>query len=122
MAIFNHEEAIYAALCHIYGYEDGVISLNEKTGMKDIFLKRHYFSNNTMETISLKWSQSPNFYFDILDSLNECSYTQRLEAYRTICIVLNAFSKNRTDIVGPAHEIRDGINISAEEYNRYIGG
>ena len=120
MATFNYEEAIYGALCYIAGKDDYKITTQEKAGIKPRFLQRHYLSNETMETISMRWSSSSNFYDDVIDSLNDCSFTEKLEAYKTICIILNDWTK-RGDRWEPAHEIQNAMNISDDEYNKYIG-
>lgn len=121
MATFNYEEAIYGALCFIAGNDDNKISIEEKEGIKPRFLELHYLSDATMETISKKWSKDVSgFYYDVIDSLNECSYTEKLEAYKTICIILNAWTK-RTSRWEPALDILNAMNISKDEYNRYIG-
>ena len=122
MATYGYNEAIYGALCYIYGDDDNMISSDEKGGIKSRFNERHYLSNETMEAISYRWSQGiDDFYWDVINSLNECSLTQRLEAYRTICIIINDFSANRDDRWDPANKIREDIGISTDEYRRYIG-
>lgn len=122
MATFDYSEAVYGALCYIYGDDDSTISSSEKSGVKSRFLDRHYLSNETMETISYRWSKGPeNFYWDVINSLNECSLTDRLEAYRTICIIINDFSPDKNFRWTPANKIREDIGISTEEYNTYIG-
>lgn len=122
MAIYGYNEAIYGALCYIYGDDDDKISVEEKRGIKSRFVDRHYLSHETMETISHRWSNDPeNFYWDVINSLNESSLTDRLEAYRTICIIINDFSAQRDDRWDPANRIREDMNISSEDYNRYIG-
>lgn len=122
MAIYGYNEAVYGALCYIYGDDDDKISVEEKRGIKSRFVDRHYLSHETMETISHRWSNDPeNFYWDVINSLNESSLTDRLEAYRTICIIINDFSAQRDDRWDPANRIREDMNISSEDYNRYIG-
>ena len=122
MAIYGYNEAVYGALCYIYGDDDYKISVEEKRGIKSRFVDRHYLSHETMETISHRWSNDPeNFYWDVINSLNESSLTDRLEAYRTICIIINDFSAQRDDRWDPANRIREDMNISSEDYNRYIG-
>jgi hypothetical protein len=122
MATYDYNEAIYGAMCYIYGDDDSKISVKEKEGIKSRFNERHYLSNETMETISFRWSKgTEDFYWDVINSLNECSLTERLEAYRTICIIINDFSKERDDRWGPANKIREDLGISSEEYERYRG-
>ena len=123
MATYDYNEAIYGALCYIYGDDDSEISAKEKEGIFSNFNERHYLSLETRKAISYRWSQGPeDFYWDVINSLNECSLTEKLEAYRTICIVINEFSANRKDRWNPANKIREDIGISAEEYNRYVNG
>ncbi len=121
MATFNYEEAVYAALCFIYGDDDRKISAKEQNGMNSLFLGQHYLSNESMEAISTRWAEngSVGFYDEVIDSLNECSYTEKLRAYRTICITLNDFSKERKDRWDPAHRIRASLGISSAEYDRF---
>jgi hypothetical protein len=122
MAIFNFEEAIYGALCYIYGEDDDTISAKEKDGFIPKFQERHYLSDETMRTISRRWSlDAEKFYWDVIDSLNACSFTEKLEAYRTICAVINHFSRNRDDRWVPAKKIRNELGISYQEYKAYIG-
>ena len=122
MAIYGYNEAVYGALCYIYGDDDYKISVEEKRGIKSRFVDRHYLSHETMETISHRWSNDPeNFYWDVINSLNESSLTDRLEAYRTICIIINDFSAQRDDRWDPANRIREAMDISIDDYNRYIG-
>ena len=121
MATYDYNEAIYGALCYIYGDDDGSITVKEKGGIKPIFNERHYLSNETMETISYRWSKGgDDFYWDVINSLNECSLTEKLEAYRTICRIINRFSSERNERWVPANKIREDIGISEDEYNRYI--
>jgi len=122
MAVFGYNEAVYGALCYIYGDDDRELSVQEQLGIRTHFLERHYLSNESMEAISYRWSQGPSdFYWDVINSLNDCSLTQRLEAYKTICIVINDFSASRNDRWDPANRIREDMGISTDEYNRYIG-
>jgi hypothetical protein len=122
MAVYDYNEAVYGALCYIYGEDDDRISVEEKRGVKSRFVERHYLSQETMETISHRWSRdSEDFYWDVISSLNECSLTNRLEAYRTICVIINDFSAQRDDRWEPAHRIREAMDISIDDYNRYIG-
>jgi hypothetical protein len=123
MATYDYNEAIYGALCYIYGDDDSKITSEEKRGIKSHFNKRHYLSNETMEAISYRWSQgSEDFYWDVINSLNECSLTEKLEAYRTINRTINDFSPNRKDRWDPRNKIREDIGISSDEYNRYVKG
>ena len=122
MASYDYTEAIYGALCYIYGDDDNTISAEEKRGIKSRFNKSYYLSNETMEVISYRWSQGiDDFYWDIINSLNECSLTEKLEAYRTICKTINDFNANRDDRWVPARRIREDIGITHDEYQRYIG-
>jgi hypothetical protein len=74
-----------------------------------------------MEAISYRWSKGgDDFYWDVVNSLNECSLTDKLEAYKTICIIINDFSANRKERWEPANKIREDISISSDEYNRYV--
>jgi hypothetical protein len=121
MATYDYNEAIYGALCYIYGDDDDKLSVEEKRGVKSRFSERHYLSNETMEAISYRWSKGgDDFYWDVVNSLNECSLTDKLEAYKTICIIINDFSANRKDRWNPANKIREDISISSDEYNRYV--
>jgi hypothetical protein len=121
MATYDYNEAIYGALCYIYGDDDNKISAKEKKGIKSRFNERHYLSNETMEAISYRWSQGiEDFYWDVINSLNECSLTEKLEAYRTICRTIHDFSPKRDDRWNPANKIREDIGISIDEYNRYV--
>jgi hypothetical protein len=121
MAVFDYNEAVFGALAYIYGDDDSTISVEEKEGFRSRFEERHYLSRETMKAIYARWSQGPDdFYWDVINSLNECSLTERLEAYRTICIILNDFSSNRDDRWGPANRIREDMGISTEEYSRFI--
>ena len=121
MATYDYNEAIYGALCYIYGDDDNKISAEEKKGIKSRFNKWHYLSNETMEAISYRWSQGiDDFYWDVTNSLNECSLTEKLEAFKTICRTINDFSPNRDDRWSPAHKIREDMGISLDEYNRYV--
>lgn len=120
MAIFDYNEAVFGALAYIYGDDDSTISVKEKEGFESRFEERHYLSRETMKAIYARWKQgSEDFYQEVIDSLNEYSLTERLEAYRTICIILNDFSSNRNDRWEPARRIREGMGISSEEYDRY---
>jgi hypothetical protein len=122
MPIFDYNEAIYGALCYIYGDDDNTISSKEKSGIQPKFLERHYLSEETMKTISYRWSKdSDDFYWDVVNSLNECSLTDRLEAIKTICIIINDFSANRKDRWNPVNKIMDDIGISDDEYQKYTG-
>jgi hypothetical protein len=108
-------------LCYIYGDDDDKVSVEEKRGIKSRFNERHYLSNETMEAISYRWSKGgDDFYWDVVNSLNECSLTDKLEAYKTICIIINDFSANRKERWDPANKIREDISISSDEYNRYV--
>jgi hypothetical protein len=118
MAIYNYQEAIYAALCYIYGDDDNRISAEEKAGVKPKFLERHDLSNESMEKISVKWSKEPLFFCDdIVSSLNECSPAQKLEAYKAICAIINDLGPDREDRWIPANKIREGLGISKVENN-----
>lgn len=120
MATFNYEEAIYGALCYIAGNDDNKITAEEKSGLKPRFLQYHYLSNEVMESISKRWSLDINsFFYDVVESLNEYSYSEKLEAYCTICKVLNDWTK-RSDRWDPANEILEGMNLTIEEYNSFI--
>jgi hypothetical protein len=122
MAMYGYDEAVYGALCYIYGDDDNKLSVQEQNGFQSYFNERHYLSHETMKTISYRWSKnSDDFYWDVINSLNDCSFTQRLEAFKTICIIINEFSSNRDDRWGPAHKIREDLGISSDEYKRYIG-
>ena len=122
MAVYDYEEAVYGALCYIYGDDDNKITSGEKSGVQSEFLERHFLTNESMEAISYRWSRDIDaFYWDVINSLLECSLTQRLEAYRTICIVKNRFSSNRDDRWTPANRILADLGITVDEYNYYIG-
>ncbi len=121
MATYDYNEAIYGELCYIYGDDDNKISAEEKKGIKSRFNEWHYLSNETMEAISYRWSKGiDDFYWDVINSLNECSLTEKLEAFKTICITINDFSPNRDDRWGPANKIREDMGISSDEYSRYV--
>jgi hypothetical protein len=121
MATYGYEEAVYGALCFIYGEDDNTFSGNEKQGVWAYFDERHYLTRETKEAISYRWSKnSDDFYWDVINSLNECSLTEKLEAYRTICRVINGWSSERNDRWIPANKIREDLGISSDEYNRYV--
>ena len=118
MAVFGYNEAVYGALCYIYGDDDNLISAEEKRGIKPRFLERHYLSNESMEAISYRWSLGPNdFYSDVINSLNDCSLTQRLEALKTFVIVADG-DLSKAHLVG---RIMNDIGIVSSEFNRYTG-
>ena len=82
MPVFDYNEALYGALCYIYGSDDDTISVEEKEGFKPRFLERHYLSNETMKTISYRWSQNvEEFYWEVVNSLNEHSLTDRMDGF-----------------------------------------
>jgi hypothetical protein len=84
--------------------------VEEKEGFKPRFLERHYLSQETMKTISYRWSQNvEEFYWEVVNSLNEHSLTDRMEGYRTICIIINDFSANRDDRWTPANRLREDL-------------
>jgi hypothetical protein len=123
MPVFDYNEALYGALCYIYGDDDNTISVDEKEGFKPRFLERHYLSHETMKTISYRWSSLnvEEFYWEVVNSLNEHSLTDRMEGFKTICIIINDFSANRDDRWTPANRLREDPGFSREEYNRYTG-
>jgi hypothetical protein len=121
MATYDYNEAVYGALCYIYGDDDNEISIKEKAGFYQRYSERHYLSLETRKVISYRWSQGvEDFYWDVINSLNECSLTEKLEAYKTICIIINDFSANRKERWDPANKIREDIGISVDEYKRYV--
>lgn len=120
MPVFTHHEAVYGALCYIYGDDDYMISSHEKYGIKHNFRQHYHLPDEVMETISKRWAiDSAKFYAEIIEGLNACSFAERLEAYRIICLTINNFSHERDDRWIPAHQIKADIGISDVEYDRY---
>lgn len=121
MATFSYDEAIYGALCYIYGDDDNTLSVDEKINIKSRFNERHYLSDEAFRIISFRWSQgAEDFYWDVINSLNEYSLIQRLEALKTICIIINDYSSQRPERWYPFHKILHDIGTTIDEYNRYI--
>ena len=126
MATYSYDEAIYGALCYIftcYQYDD--LNKTEKEVIQETFNKRHSLSSESMKDVYFMCSyNSCNPIDDVTDSLMEYSLSQRLKAYETICIVVNKyiyeFSCASDEIWQLAHYIMQKLEISQEDYARYI--
>ena len=119
---FNFEEAVYASLCHIFGSEDDqYLSTSEQNSFNAKFLERHYLSDEAIRAIAHKWGKANmnDFFYEITESFNQCSYTRRLEGLKTLGIIMNSMSRAK-ECKYAWHQIREGMNISKDAYDEYV--
>jgi hypothetical protein len=116
MATFNMNEAIYGYICHSF-CSDNILSAEDQNEFNSKFLERHYLSWETMQAIVGRFFSIDTelFYSEIIDSLKNCSYTQKLEALTTIHIILV-----EVNVLAVVQFMRE-MNISNEEWKRYLG-
>jgi hypothetical protein len=51
----------------------------------------------------------------VADSLNAFTYSERLNAYRAICIIIEDFSGEREERWIPAYRLKEDLGISPDE-------
>lgn len=121
MATYSYDEAIYGALCYVYGSDDSIISPSEIKAIKSRFLKKRDLSPSQMEVISYRWSKdSDDFYWEVINSLKESTIYERLTAIEIIFDIIKDYSGNKQSRRVPANKIIEDLDISLDEFNHYI--
>lgn len=127
MAEFNFEEAIYGALCYLFGSDDNELSVREQTIMNESFADMYTLSDTQKENIIKRWSSkgSASFFHNVTDSLNTYSKEKKLEALESLGVIMDREeSKSRyfapPDRVEYFSKIMNAISISPDDLMNYI--
>jgi hypothetical protein len=129
MAEFSFEEAVYGALCYLFGSDDNELSVKEQKIMNESFADMYTLSDEGKGNIMKRWSSkgSASFFHNVTDSLNSYSKGKKLEALESLCIIMEQ-EESKTRFFAPPDrfeyflKILNAISISQDELENYVEG